>query len=100
LRELVVDSAANRLYVTGHSSQPDVSSVLFVIDTTTLKVINTIDGLGNAKAPGLALDAANKRVYTSNLLADLVVVGTDSNKVVAQHKIAAEQPMNIALDPA
>ena len=100
LRELVVDSAGNRLYVTGHSSQPDVSSVLFVIDTTTLKVINTIDGLGNAKAPGLALDAANKRVYTSNLLADLVVVGTDSNKVVAQHKIAAEQPMNIALDPA
>ncbi|PTT58287.1 YncE family protein, partial [Stenotrophomonas sp. HMWF022] len=100
LRELVVDSAANRLYVTGHSSQPDVSSVLFVIDTTTLKVINTIPGLGNAKAPGLALDAANKRVYTSNLLADLVVVGTDSNKVEAQHRIAAEQPMNIALDPA
>jgi len=27
------------------------------------------------------------------------VVGTDSKKVVAQHKIAAEQPMNIALDP-
>ena len=100
LRELVVDSAANRLYVTGHSSQPDVSSVLFVIDTNTLKVINTIPGLGNAKAPGLALDAANKRVYTSNLLADLVVVGTDSNKVEAQHRIAAEQPMNIALDPA
>ncbi|WP_340572501.1 YncE family protein [Stenotrophomonas sp. G106K1] len=100
LRELVVDSAANRLYVTGHSSQPDVSSVLFVIDATTLKVINTIPGLGNAKAPGLALDAANKRVYTSNLLADLVVVGTDSNKVEAQHRIAAEQPMNIALDPA
>ena len=97
LRELVVDSAANRLYVTGHSGE---GSVLFVVDTTTLKLIDTIPGLGKAKAPGLALDAANKRVYTSNLLADLVVVGTDSNKVVAQHKIAAEQPMNIALDPA
>jgi YVTN family beta-propeller protein len=96
LRELVVDSPANRLYVTGHSSE---GSVLFVVDTTTLKVINTIPGLGNAKAPGLALDATNKRVYTSNLLADLVVVGTDANKVVAQHKISAEQPMNIALHP-
>ncbi|HGM6771413.1 hypothetical protein A7X93_14965 [Stenotrophomonas maltophilia] len=96
LRELVVDSPANRLYVTGHSSE---GSVLFVVDTTTLKVIDTIPGLGNAKAPGLALDAANKRVYTSNLLADLVVVGTDANKVVAQHKISAEQPMNIALHP-
>lgn len=100
LRELVVDSAANRLYVTGHTSQPDTGSVLFVIDITTLKVINTIEGLGNAKAPGLALDAGNKRVYASNLLADLVVVDTDSGKVVAQHGIAAEQPMNIALDPA
>ena len=97
LRELVVDGEANRLYVTGHSGD---GSVLFVVDTQSLKVVNTIPGLGNAKAPGLALDAANKRVYTSNLLADLVVVGTDSNKVEAQHKIAAEQPMNIALDPA
>lgn len=96
LRELVVDSAANRLYVTGHSGE---GSVLFVVDTTTLKLIDTIPGLGKAKAPGLALDAANKRVYTSNLLADLVVVGTDAKKVVAEHKIAAEQPMNIALDP-
>ncbi|WP_312252559.1 YncE family protein [Stenotrophomonas sp.] len=96
LRELVVDSAANRLYVTGHSGE---GSVLFVVDTTTLKLIDTIPGLGKAKAPGLALDAANKRVYTSNLLADLVVVGTDSKKVVAEHKIAAEQPMNIAVDP-
>ncbi len=96
LRELVVDSPANRLYVTGHSSE---GSVLFVVDTTILKVINTIPGLGNARPGALALDAANKRVYTSNLLADLVVVGTDANKVVAQHKISAEQPMNIALHP-
>lgn len=97
LRELVVDAPNHRLYVTGHSGD---GSVLFVVDTQTLKVINTIPGLGNAKAPGLALDAKGKRVYTSNLLAEVVTVGTDSGKVEQRFKVGAEQPMNIALDPA
>ena len=97
LRELVVDGANHRLYVTGHSGE---GSVLFVVDTQALKLINTIPGLGNAKAPGLALDAANKRVYTSNLLGEVVVVGTDTGKVEQRYKVTAEQPMNIALDPA
>lgn len=97
LRELVVDAPNHRLYVTGHSGD---GSVLFVVDTQTLKVINTIPGLGNAKAPGLALDAKGKRVYTSNLLAEVVTVGTDSGKVEKRFKVGAEQPMNIALDPA
>lgn len=97
LRELVVDGANSRLYVTGHSGE---GSVLFVVDTQSLKVINTIPGLGNAKAPGLALDARAKRVYTSNLLAEVVTVGTGSGKVEQRFKVSAEQPMNIALDPA
>lgn len=97
LRELVVDGAANRLYVTGHSGD---GSVLFVVDTQSLKVVNTIPGLGNAKAPGLALDAKGKRVYTSNLLAEVVTVGTDSGKVEQRLKVSAEQPMNIALEPS
>lgn len=97
LRELVVDGANSRLYVTGHSGE---GSVLFVVDTQSLKLLNTIPGLGNAKAPGLALDAANKRVYTSNLLGEVVVVGTDTGKVEQRYKVTAEQPMNIALDPA
>lgn len=97
LRELVVDGANHRLYVTGHSGE---GSVLFVVDTQSLKLLDTIPGLGNAKAPGLALDAANKRVYTSNLLGEVVVVGTDTVKVEQRYKVTAEQPMNIALDPA
>lgn len=97
LRELVVDGANHRLYVTGHSGE---GSVLFVVDTQSLKLLDTIPGLGNAKAPGLALDAANKRIYTSNLLGEVVVVGTDTGKVEQRYKVTAEQPMNIALDPA
>ncbi len=97
LRELVADSANHRLYVTGHSQE---GSVLFVVDTKAVKLLQTIPGLGNSKAPGLALDAANTRVYTSNLLGEVVVVGTDSGKVEKRYDISAEQPMNIALDPA
>jgi len=97
LRELVVDAPNNRLYVTGHSQE---GSVLFVVDTQSLTLLDTIPGLGNAKAPGLALDAAGKRVYTSNLLGEVVTVGTDSGKVEQRFKVSAEQPMNIALDPA
>jgi len=89
LRELVVDAPNHRLYVTGHSQE---GSVLFVVDTQSLRLI--------AKAPGLALDAKAKRVYTSNLLAEVVTVGTDSGKVEQRFKVSAEQPMNIALDPA
>ncbi len=96
LRELVVDAPNHRLYVTGHSQQ---GSVLFVVDTRSLTVVDTIAGLGNAKAPGLALDAAAKRVYTSNLLGEVVIVGTDSGKVEQRLQMSAEQPMNIALDP-
>ncbi len=97
LRELVVDAPNHRLYVTGHSGE---GSVLFVVDTQSLKLVDTIAGLGKAKAPGLALDAKGKRVYTSNLLAEVVTVGTDSGKVEQRFKVSAEQPMNIALDPS
>ncbi len=97
LRELVVDAPNHRLYVTGHSQE---GSVLFVVDTQSLTLLDTIPGLGNAKAPGLALDAAGKRVYTSNLLGEVVSVGTDSGKVEQRFKVSAEQPMNIALDPS
>lgn len=98
LCELVVDSVVNCLYVIGYSSQLDVSSVLFVIDMSMLKVINIIDGLGNVKVLGLVLDVVNKCVYISNLLVELVVVGIDLNKVVVQYKIVVEQLMNIVLD--
>ena len=96
LRELVVDAPNHRLYVTGHSQE---GSVLFVVDTQSLMLVDTIAGLGNAKAPGLALDAAGKRVYTSNLRGEVVSVGTDSGKVEQRYAVSAEQPMNIALDP-
>jgi len=95
LRELVLDAPNNRLYVTGHS---DKGSVLFVVDTRTLKVKKTIPGLGKQKAPGLVLDAAGKRVFTSNLLGEIVVIDTRTQSVKKRYKTSAEQPMNLVYD--
>lgn len=95
LRELVVDASNHHLYVTGHS---DKGSVLFVVDTRTLKVKKTIPGLGNQKAPGLVLDAAGKRVFTSNLLGEIVVVDTRTLSVKKRYKTSAEQPMNLVYE--
>jgi DNA-binding beta-propeller fold protein YncE len=92
LRELVVDPVAKRLYVTGHSQE---GSVLFVVDTDKLEVIKTVEGLGKHKAPGLFLDAAGKRVFTSNLLGEVVVVDTGTLEVAKRHQTTAEQPMNL-----
>jgi len=95
LRELVVDSPRHRLYVTGHSAE---GSVLFVVDTRTLKVLKTIPGLGKAKAPGLYLDAKNHRIFTSNLLGEVVIVDTRSLAVTRRIQTSAAQPMNLVFD--
>jgi len=46
------------------------------------------------------MDAANKRVLTSNLQGEVIAVGTESGKVDQLFSISAEQPMNQALDPS
>lgn len=95
LRELVVDAANHRLYVTGHSFE---GSVLFVVDTRTLKVVKTIPGLGKTKAPGLVLDAAGSRVFTSNLFGEILVIDTDKLEVTRRIQTEIEQPMNLVYD--
>lgn len=95
LRELVVDAANHRLYVTGHSFE---GSVLFVVDTRTLQVVKTIEGLGKTKAPGLVLDAAGGRVFASNLLGEIMVIDTARLEVVRRIPTEIEQPMNLVYD--
>jgi DNA-binding beta-propeller fold protein YncE len=95
LRELVVDAANHRLYVTGHSFE---GSVLFVVDTRTLQLVKTIEGLGKTKAPGLVLDAAGGRVFASNLLGEIMVIDTAKLEVVRRIPTEIEQPMNLVYD--
>lgn len=98
LRELVVDPASKRLFLQGHGG--DNGSVLYVVNTETLKVDRVLPGLGNAKAPGLAFDAAGQRLFVTNLLGELITISTRTLQVTQRIKTDAEQPLNIAFDPA
>ncbi len=100
LRELVADPANNRLFVTGHTGSGDKSSVMFVVDTRTMQVVKTIEGLGNAKAPGLAFDPKGNRLFVTNLLGELITIDTRSLTVAKRVNTGIEQPMNIAFDAA
>lgn len=97
LRELVLDTAAQRLYVTGHSGE---GSVMFVVNTRTLAVDKTIEGLGRAKAPGLVLDAAGGRLFSANLLGEVITIDTRTLQVVKRVNTGIEQPMNLVFDAA
>lgn len=96
LRELAVDPAGKRLFLQGHSDD----SVLYVVNTETLKVDKVIPGLGKAKAPGLAFDPAGQRLFVTNLLGELITIDTRTLEIASRAKTEAEQPLNIAFDPA
>ncbi|MFT3717641.1 YncE family protein [Pseudorhodoferax sp.] len=98
LRELAVDAASKRLFLQGHGGAN--GSVLYVVNTETLKVEKIIPGLGNAKAPGLAFDAAGQRLFVTNLLGELITLSTRTLEITNRVKTEAEQPLNIAFDAA
>jgi DNA-binding beta-propeller fold protein YncE len=97
LRELAVDPANKRLFLAGHGGAN--GSVLYVVNTDTLKVDKVLPGLGNAKAPGFAFDAAGQRLFVTNLLGELITISTRTLEVTQRVKTDAEQPLNIAFDP-
>ena len=97
LRELAVDPANQRLFLAGHGCEN--GSVLYVVNTETLKVDKVLPGLGNAKAPGFAFDAAGQRLFVTNLLGELITISTRTLQITQRAKTDAEQPLNIAYDP-
>ena len=97
LRELAVDPANQRLFLAGHGGEN--GSVLYVVSTETLKVDKVLPGLGNAKAPGFAFDAAGQRLFVTNLLGELITISTRTLQITQRVKTDAEQPLNIAYDP-
>ncbi|MDS1139204.1 YncE family protein [Pusillimonas sp. SM2304] len=64
LRQLVVDPDNHRVYIAAHAFEH--GSVLYVVNTDTLQVEKRIEGLGNAKAPGIWLDAATNRLFVTD----------------------------------
>lgn len=98
LRQLVVDPAKQRVYIAAHGFE--TGSVLYVVNTQTLKVEKTIEGLGQAKAPGIWLDAASNRLFISNLLGEVLTINTNTLAIDKRVKTDLEQPMNMVLEPS
>ncbi len=95
-RELVADSATDRVYVGGLGQE----SVVWVVDGKTLKLISTVPNTGKMGA-GLALDSAAQKLYVTNGDGELVTINTRLNAIEKRQKIDGDKDhffLNIALD--
>lgn len=96
-RQLVVDESSNTVYVTGVGKE----SVIWAIDAEKLTLKNTISGTG-ARSTALALDARDKRLYTSNADGELVTIDTATHKIISRKKLLDDGKehffINLSLD--
>ena len=93
-REMVLDAANNRLYAPGLSSD---GSALYVLNTRTLAREKVVPGFGPV-ATGIALDAANHRLFVSNLRGELHQLDTRTLAITKSQAAGADQMLNLAYD--
>ncbi|ALB62714.1 FIG00553503: hypothetical protein [Cronobacter condimenti 1330] len=98
-RELAVDETTNTVYIGGIGNESEI----WVVDGETLKKRDIITGLGTFSA-GLALDAAAKRLYTTNADGEFITIDTATHKVLTRKKLADDGKahffINLSLDTA
>lgn len=98
-RQLAVDEATNTVYVTGVGKE----SVIWVVDGNSMTLKTTIADTG-ARSTALALDAANKRLYTANADGELIAVDTATNRILSRKKLLDDGKehffINLSLDTA
>jgi len=96
LRELLLDAPNHRLYAPGLAF---TGSVVFVVDTKTFTLENTIPGLGPV-ATGITLDAEKGRVFVADFTGTITTIDTATLEIANTWDSGADQPLNLALDPA
>jgi len=95
-RQLAVDPATDRVYITGLGEQ----SVVWVVDGKTLKLISTVPNTGKM-GTGLAIDSAAQKLYVTNSDGELVTINTRLNAIEKRQKIDGDKDhffLNISLD--
>ncbi len=95
-RQVAVDAATNRVYITGLGEQ----SVVWVVDGKTLQLISTVPNTGKM-GTGLAIDSAAKKLYVTNADGELVTINTRLNAIEKREKIDGDKEhffLNITLD--
>ncbi|RMX08251.1 YncE family protein [Corticibacter populi] len=95
-REIVIASANHRAFMPGFGFG---GSALYVVDTKNLKLETVLPNFGFV-ATGVTLDAANHRLYVSNLQGQIITVDTRSLQVLGTAETEGDQLLNLALDAA
>ncbi len=91
-----VPVVAQNAYITNQGVYPNFSNSVTVIDTTTNKVVTTID-VGLAPA-GVAVTPDGRRVYVTNLNNTVSVIATATNAVSATISVG-NGPVGVAFTP-
>lgn len=101
VRQVLVDEAANKVYVSevGGRGADTKPSRIWIIDGATNTLTKTIDV--DAVLTGLALDAAGGRVFSTDMVANqVVVVDLASGQATHRWPTGTESAINVVYDAA
>ncbi|TCK23849.1 YVTN family beta-propeller protein [Ancylobacter aquaticus] len=96
VREVVVDEAANRAYVTV-TGRRDTPSSVWIVDGAKKEIVDTIDNLPGS-VTGISLDAKGKRLFLSAMESNEVHVVDLASKKVTSFPSGGEGAINLAYD--
>ncbi|MBB3771020.1 YVTN family beta-propeller protein [Angulomicrobium tetraedrale] len=98
VREVAVDEANNRAYVTV-TGRRDTPSSVWVVDGARNEVVDTIDNLPGS-VTGIAVDAKGNRLFLSAMESNQVHVVDLATKQVKSFPSGGEGAINLAYDPS
>ena len=102
VRQVAVDEGANKVYVTvvGAMRGSDTPSAIWVIDGKTQKLDRVLEVPG-ISLTGLALDPANKQIFSTGMASnDVIVLDSNSGAVKARWASGGDNAINVAYDAA
>ncbi|MBK0167356.1 hypothetical protein IAE27_28330 [Klebsiella sp. S69] len=95
LRQLRLDTKNQRLYIPGISAE---SSVLYVVDTRTFKLIKTVENTGKMST-GITQAADGGDIFLTNWQHEMVVVDSKTLDIKKRFNIPVDQPLFLAWNP-
>ncbi|MBE9607185.1 YncE family protein [Acetobacteraceae bacterium H6797] len=100
LRQVVVDEAKNRAFVTSFGARGKPSAI-WVVDGAAGKVETVISEGLEGGITGLAFDAAGDRLFATALMSnEIVEVSLEKKAGIRRFAAGAEGTINVAFDPA